>query len=283
MLCLDTSEFFCIADKLSQENSQYKAWIKQVKAVLQRFQKAKLDNHVTQWKDSIKTTSRILAHKNNVLKKNIKRKDREIQLLQNLLEEIIGENEEIINAIQVLNQPWLVDLETDKASPVSICKQSEESGYSSDTTDNTIKGSSSCSSIDTVLAEEPDALRALEEENTMYRKWIYSLRRQLSSNLSLKFIEPLKMLESLKNPAFDNLVLKQEYARKKSVIQYLQDQLEQVKEENVNIYTLYQENLEHSIYQLQLDKLEEDLQSAYKELEFIDSYTDKLKTTMCLE
>jgi len=286
--------------EIKQENRQYQAWIRNIKIVLQNMQKPEIktiSDYENEWKDSIENILKELSIENAGLLEKCKRKTKEIQYLEDLLEKLEEENIEIIDAIDAFTQPGEVFGESIKRYSFSsstetivpeetsieyVCRESKESGYSSQ--------ESIYSSTETLISEESDAvfmqtnkqITELGEKNEIYKKWIRSLNKKLNFNLTLNFIKrsktpDLKTLEDLKYPSFKNAKLKQENEEVEETIQSLEIALEKLEQENAGIHVLYHQILSEEIYLHRLDSLEKSLDNEQKEVEDIDGYFEKLQ------
>lgn len=159
-----------------------------------------------------------------------------MQFLENLIEGVAEKNADVMSSMDQLSTESLTEtaLKSMNAKQKNelIRRVSRESGYATDSSEDTIKGASSCSSIDTVLAEEPDPypLVDLQKQNTTYKEWVNSLHKKLNSNLTLQCVRPSKTLENLRILSFENVELKQKSKANQKAIQYLHYQLEQIEE-----------------------------------------------------
>lgn len=290
----DSSQSISAIPDIKQENKQYRAWIKNIKIVLQKMQKPelrKISDYKNEWESSIESILKDLSIENSHLTEECKKKNQEIQFLEGLLRKIEEENIEMIDAVASY-QPLEVSEESIKRYSFSSSTEtivpeeasikyvrgiSEESGYSSQ--------ESIYNSTETIVPEEPESvfkqtntqITELEKKNELHKEWIKSLDKNLNSNLTLNFIKRsmapnLKTFEDLKFPSFKNAELKQENKKKKEILQSLGTQII----ENVEINTVYQELLSEEIYLYKLNKLEKKLYKEQKELEDIDSYFKKL-------
>ncbi|MEK7340229.1 MAG: hypothetical protein AABZ92_05920, partial [Verrucomicrobiota bacterium] len=285
---------------IKHENKQHRAWIKNIKTVLQNIQKPgvkKISDYKDEWESSIESILKNLSIENDHLIEECKKKNEKIRSLEELLREIEEENVEIIDAIDTLSQLVEVPEEVIKRYPFSSSTEtivpeetsakyarriSKESGYSSE--------ESIYSSTETIVPEKSDAvfvqantqITELEKKNTAYKEWVNSLEKKLDSNLTLNFIKrskpELKILEDLKAPSFKNVELKQENKETEEILQSLEAELEELEQENAEIHALYQKGLLEGIYQFQLDNLEKSLRNEQRKLKRVGNRLKKLKT-----
>ncbi len=295
---------------IKHENKQYRAWIKNIKTVLQNIQKPgvkKISDYKDEWETSIESILKNLSIENDHLIEECKKKNEKIRSLEELLRETEEENVEIIDAIDVLNQPaeseevikrYSFSSSTETIVPEETSAKyarriSKESGYSSE--------ESIYSSTETIVPEEPESvfmqtnmqITELEKKNELYKEWIDSLDKKLDSNLTLNLIKflmttNLKMPEDLKVPSFKNVELKQENKKKEKTIQSLETWLTEAEKDNFALRedsdALQKAGLWKDIYQHQfLNQLEIEEENTHEiqiELEGIEKDINALQEKM---
>lgn len=294
---------------IKHENKQYRAWIKNIKTVLQNIQKPgvkKISDYKDEWETSIESILKNLSTENDHFIEECKKKNEKIRSLEEFLEKIEEENAEMIDAMDVSNQleseevikrySFSSSTETivpEETSAKYARRISKESGYSSE--------ESIYSSTETIIPEEPESvfmqtnmqITELEKKNELYKEWINSLDKKLNSNLTLIFIKSSKMdnlktFKDLKAPSFENVELKQESKKNEEIIQSLEAWLTEAKEDNLALRedsnALQKADLWEDIHQLQflnwLDLGKEHTHGIQTELEGIEKDINALQEKM---
>lgn len=295
------------------ENEQYKAWIKNIKTVLQECKKESIleTMQISTWKKSVKTVLQDLTFENSLLIEENKKKNAKITSSLNKLEAIKKESSSIIHEIidlTLLESPYIDDdmeshvlirpknyMEEDSAT--LIRQVSIESGYGSESeTTSRLSSSSSLGVIeednDTLL--QPSSHQKLVEKNKNYKTWIHAVEERFGSYSAIK-----NELFALQELSFQRIALIEKNKEQEERICLLETQIAEAKEDlfdlEENNKALHKTSLLKEIHQqqflTQMELWEENTRQEQIELNKLEAFLKKSATlnanietfTKCLE